>query len=58
MSESYMSNLITRGATTTNHSPHKSFGKAKKMNTILKAFKEKYAGKKVLAAYEARYNNR
>lgn len=45
-------------ATITRHSLHKSFGKAKKMNTILKAFNENYAGKKVLAAFQTRYNNR
>lgn len=45
-------------ATITNHSPHTSNGRHKKMEKILKAFSEKYNGKKVLAAYEARYNNR
>lgn len=45
-------------ATITRHSLHTSNGRHKKMEKILKAFSEKYNGKKVLAAYEARYNNR
>lgn len=47
-----------RVATIMKHSLHKSFGKAKKMNTILKAFNEKYAAKKILGAFQTRYNSR